>query len=189
MENQSYQLKQQIDDLQFQISREKQRTENLKQKRLKSSDLNNASTGNNNPNTDENEEEILLVELNKKVQNVYEQCGFDSSSRPTTLFMLAQLESRLEVLLNEISLLPSEFVLKSEKDKEKKRREKKREEQQELFIQQQEERNKRAIERSMQAPKKRTGRVIMYRSRLINTSEVKKTDVSNAQIDEIKYMS
>ena len=187
MENQSSQLKQQIDDLQYQITREKHRTENLKQKRLKSSDLN--TYNNNNQGNDENEEEVLLVELNKKAQNVYEQCGFDSSSRPTTLFMLAQLESRLEVLLNEISLLPSEFVLKSEKDKEKKRREKKREEQQELFIQQQEERNKRAIERSMQAPKKRTGRVIMYRSRLINNNEVKKVTVSDAQMDEIKYMS
>ena len=90
MENQSSQLKQQIDDLQSQITREKTRTENLKQKRMKSSDLNNMSA-NNTRNADENEEEMLLVELNKKVQNVYEQCGFDSSSRPTTLFMLAQL--------------------------------------------------------------------------------------------------
>lgn len=188
MENQSQQQKQQIDDLQYQITREKHRTENLKQKRLKSSDLSNSSINNNQNSIDENEE-VLLLELNKKVQSVYEQCGFDSSSRPTTLFMLAQLESRLEVLLNEISLLPSEFVLKSEKEKEKKRRERKREEQQELFIQQQEERNRRAIERSMQAPKKRTGKTIMYRSRLVNNNEVKKETISNAEIDELKYMS
>lgn len=187
MESQSFQLNHQIEDLQEQITREKQRTENLKQKRLKSREI-ITSTTQNNAET-EPEEEILLIDLNKKVQTVYEQCGFDSSSRPTTLFMLAQLESRLEVLLNEINILPQEFVIKSEKDKEKKRREKKREEQQELFVLQQDERNKRAIERSMQAPKKRTGRVIMYRSRLINNNEVKKADVSSAQIDEMKFMS
>lgn len=124
MENQSFQLNQQIEDLQDQITREKQRTENLKQKRLKSSEINTSI--NQNKSVTEPEEEVLLSDLNKKVQVVYEQCGFDSSSRPTTLFMLAQLESRLEVLLNEINMLPQEFVIKSEKDKEKKRREKKR---------------------------------------------------------------
>jgi hypothetical protein len=45
------------------------------------------------------EKEKLLAELNNKVRYVYEQCGFDASSKPNTLFMLSQMESKLEVLL------------------------------------------------------------------------------------------
>jgi hypothetical protein len=56
--------------------------------------------------------------------------------------------------------MPEEYVLKAEKEKEKKRREKKRQEQQALQLKMQEERNRKALERSMQAPKKRNGRQV-----------------------------
>lgn len=103
--------------------------------------------------------------------------------------MLSQLESRLEVLLLEIEKMPIEYVIRAEKEKEKKRRERKREEQQALQIRVQEERNKRAIERSMQAPKKRTGRQVMARSRPFK-KEAKVTDDGIANDDdELKFLS
>jgi len=107
--------------------------------------------------------------------------------------MLSQLESKLEMLLQDTEEIPDEFMLRAEKEKEKKRMELKRAQQQEKQEKQQEERNRRAIERSMQAPKKRNGPPVMYRSRLIN-KELKKTmdyDViaSNSTNDEVKYFS
>jgi hypothetical protein len=61
---------------------------------------------------------------------VYDLCGFDASSKPSTLFMLSQLESKLEVLLQDIERMPVEYVIKAEKEKEKRRREHKRAQQQ-----------------------------------------------------------
>ena len=55
----------------------------------------------------------------------------------------------------------------------------------------QEERNKRAIERSMQAPKKRIGRQVMYRSRPIRKEQKDDGDENNDKdnCDELKYLS
>lgn len=127
----------------------------------------------------------------------------------------------------DIERMPSEYVIKAEKEKEKRRRERKREEQQAMQEKMQEERNKRAIERcvvsfmfqpsialipllflfisfapipcpptpilprSMQAPKKRTGRMVMYRSRPSRTEEKKGGDEGEDKdnTDEIKYLS
>lgn len=50
-----------------------------------------------------------------KVKHVYERCGFDASSSPTTLYMLSDLEARLEDLLSDISQMPEEYVAKAEK--------------------------------------------------------------------------
>ena len=128
--------------------------------------------------------------LNAKVSSVCDACGIDVSSKPATLFMLSSLESKLETLLAEIETMPIDYVIKVEKEKDKKRREKKREEQQLLQIRQQEERNRRAIERSMQAPKKRSGRQIMQRSRPVRKETTKKEDTSDeVNTDELKFMS
>lgn len=137
------------------------------------------------------EKEKLLAELNNKVRYVYEQCGFDASSKPSTLFMLSQMESKLEVLLQEVERMPQEYVIKAEKEKEKRRRERKREEQQALQIRLQEERNRRAIERSMQAPKKRTGRQVMYRSKPLKAEQQSTgdDDKDKDNNDETKYLS
>jgi hypothetical protein len=137
------------------------------------------------------EKERLLADLNAKVRNVYDLCGFDASSKPSTLFMLSQMESKLEVLLQDIERMPVEYVIKAEKEKEKRRREHKRAQQQAQQERQQEERNRRAIERSMQAPKKRNGPPVMYRSRLIR-QESKNTGLDEAakdNNDEIKFLS
>ena len=76
------------------------------------------------------QQEQLLQQLHAKVADVYSRCGFDAGSSPTTLFMLSDLEARLEFLLSAIGQMQEEYVIKAERDKEKKRRERKRAEQQ-----------------------------------------------------------
>lgn len=193
MDARTVELNQQIDELKHQILTEEFKVKTLLARRLASSGSGGDSNHNqvNSASQNQHEKEKLLNDLNIQVRLVYEQCGFDASSKPSTLFMLSQLESRLEALLGDIERMPIDYVIKAEKEKEKRRRERKREEQQALQEKLQEERNKRAIERSMQAPKKRTGRQVMYRSRPIR----KENAMTGSEIDnddnddEIKYLS
>jgi hypothetical protein len=196
-------LQTQIDELQQQLASEDQRLKALHAKRLAASEsaivqTKSATTAPGAKNAaatagaqNQVEKERLLTDLNAKVRNVYDLCGFDASSKPSTLFMLSQMESKLEVLLQDIERMPVEYVIKAEKEKEKRRREHKRAQQQAQQERQQEERNRRAIERSMQAPKKRNGPPVMYRSRLIRKEQ---GDTANSELakdnnDEIKYLS
>jgi len=123
------------------------------------------------------------------VLEVYKQCGFDATSNPSTLFMLSELEARLEDLLSALEQMPEEYVIKAEKEKEKKRREKKRQEQQELQLRLQEERNRKSLERSMQAPKKRVGRQVMFRSQPVRKAvKEEKEEIDQDALDELKYL-
>lgn len=207
MDARTSQLQAQIDDLQGLIQLEEQRTKFLHAKRLAAAETNAtaAAAGATSGRTgahgaqqaaaasnvqQEKEKERLLGDLHAKVRYVYELCGFDASTKPSTLFMLSQLESKLESLLTEISKLPTEYVIRAEKEKEKKRRERKREEQQALQERLQEERNKRAIERSLQAPKKRAGRQVMFRSKPVRVAQKSDDDgLKNDNDDEAKYLS
>jgi hypothetical protein len=187
MDYRTSQLDEQIYELKQQIALEEARMKLLLNKNISSLniDITNETTQN------QIEKEKLLNLLNTKVRYVYEECGFDASSRPSTLFMLSQLESRLELLLTEIEKMPDDYIIKSEKEKEKKRRERKREEQQKLQERKQEERNKNAIERSMKAPKKRFGRQVMFRSIPVRKEEVNNGDDNDNgnKDDEAKYLS
>lgn len=164
-------LNQQIEELNSQIAQEEQKIHMLMARKASSGSstmtAETAALAAAVADVSQHEKEALLNDLNTKVRQVYEQCVASASSRSDTLMMLSQMESRLESLLAEVEQLPVEYVIKSEKEKEKRRRERKREEQQALLERTQEERNRRAIERSLQAPKKRTGRQVMYRSKPI----------------------
>ena len=195
MDSRTGQLQVQIDDLQGQISGEETRAKLLQEKRVAAAS--HTSGGDKGPSSSSGgdmsygDKEKLLSELNSKVRSVYEQCGYDASSKPATLTMLSQMETKLEALLAAIEKMPSAYVIKAEKEKEKRRRERKREEQQALHERLQEERNRRAIERSMQAPKKRVGRMVMSRSRPVRTDSRNKgdDDNDNGNDDEIKFLS
>lgn len=197
-------LQAQIDDLQTQLANEDARLKSLRNKRTTTVETTAAVTSSNKSSSNTKgttiapapvhsqvEKERFLADLNSKVRNVYDLCGFDASSKPNTLYMLSQLESKLEVLLEDIERMPIEYVIKAEKEKEKKRREHKRAQQQAQQDKLQEERNRRAIERSMQAPKKRNGPPIMFRSRLIRREQRNTGDEDNDKDnnDEIKYLS
>ena len=186
------QLTTQIGELQAQIAAEEQRSRQLQQKRLASLESQSGSASRSTShasNISQQEKEKLLEDLNSKVRTVYKQCGFEASSNTSTLLMLTQLESKLEGLLLDIDRMPQDYVIRAEKETEKRRRERKREEQQAMHIRQQDERNRRAIERSMQAPKKRTGRQVMYRSRPVQRKHVEDTtDQGVDDTDEAKYL-
>ncbi|ETW02448.1 hypothetical protein H310_05957 [Aphanomyces invadans] len=143
-------LKQNIDDLKDQIAVEDAKANHLRQR---------AQAG-----TGENVQEKLLKELHEKVLVVYQRCGFEADSNPNTLFMLTDLEARLEDLLSAIEHMPEDYVVKAEKEKEKERRERVRQERISQQTKMYEERMKKSMERSMQAPKKRKGRQVMWRS-------------------------
>ena len=189
MDNRTSQLQVQIDDLQGQIRGEESRAKLLREKRSSAIETDKGGAGNDTKS--QHEKEKLLHELNNKVRYVYEACGYDASSKPATLTMLSQMESKLEQLLAAIEKLPQDYVIKAEKEKEKRRRERKREEQQALQERLQEERNRRAIERSMQAPKKRTGRMVMARSRPLKVENKgrKDDDKDKNNDDELKFLS
>jgi hypothetical protein len=208
MQSQTDALKQQIQELKNEIFVEEKRAKDLLIKKNAAAagvSTNAGGGGNNNTlastqvaaaalashNQSQYEKEKLLSDLHVKVRYVYEQCGFDASSKPSTLFMLSQLESRLELLLSDIDKMPQDYVIKAEKEKEKKRRERKREEQQSMQEKLQEERNKRAIERSLQAPKKRTGRQVMFRSKPIRKERVNHGDENNSgdNNDEMRFLT
>ena len=134
-------------------------------------------------------QEILLKNLGDKVKEVYQRCGFDSSSNPSTLFMLSDLEAQLEELLSDLEIMPEEYVKRAEKEKEKKRRELKRIEQQEALAIAQEERNRKAIERSLQPPKKRAGRQVMYSSQPVRRKvKEEKKEITEDDLDELKHL-
>jgi hypothetical protein len=207
MQSQTDALKQQIQELKNEIFVEEKRAKDLLIKKNAAAAGVSTSTGNNGSSTlastqvaaaalashnqSQYEKEKLLSDLHVKVRYVYEQCGFDASSKPSTLFMLSQLESRLELLLSDIDKMPQDYVIKAEKEKEKKRRERKREEQQSMQEKLQEERNKRSIERSLQAPKKRTGRQVMFRSKPIRKERVNHGDDNNNgdNNDEMRFLT
>mmetsp|Transcript_34526 Transcript_34526/g.32899 ORF Transcript_34526/g.32899 Transcript_34526/m.32899 type:complete len:564 (-) Transcript_34526:109-1800(-) len=204
METRTGLLQLQIDELQQQISGEEQRAKVLHAKRLAAVEAGDSASGaavggvagkfgssSSQSDQTQQEKEKLLGELNTKVRMVYEQTVVDASSKPNTLFMLSQLESTLEDLLIQIEKMPIDYVIKAEKEKEKRRRERKREEQQALQERLQEERNKRAIERSMQAPLKRIGRQVMYRSKPIRKEQKDDGDDSNEKDnnDELRFLS
>mmetsp|Transcript_21503 Transcript_21503/g.38002 ORF Transcript_21503/g.38002 Transcript_21503/m.38002 type:complete len:179 (-) Transcript_21503:70-606(-) len=143
-------LKSNIDELRQQIDVEESKAELLRN-RIDSS-------------MGEDAQEALLRELHEKVKEVYRRCGFDCDASPSTLSMLTDLEARLEDLLGQIEHMPEEYVIKAEKLKEKERRERVRAERMAQQQQVYEERLRKSIERSMQAPKKKTGKPAMFRS-------------------------
>lgn len=177
MDGKTHQLKQNIDELEHQITAEENKAAQLRG-RLQ------ARAGET-----QGRQEKLLAQLHEKVRDVYQKCGFDVGSKPATLFMLSELEARLEQLLDHIETMSEEYIMKEEKDKEKKRRERKRQEQQALQDAQQEERNRKSIARSMQAPKKRTGRQVMFRSAPMRQAVREEKEEEEDDLDELKYLT
>ena len=119
------------------------------------------STHEGKTNIIQQQQQELMTFLNKKVKQIYQHCGFnDAGSTPSTLFMLSEIEAKTEEVLSVISTMPEEEFKRADKAREKKRRELKRAQQQKIQQKIQEERINKAIERSLQPPKKRVGRQV-----------------------------
>ena len=133
-------------------------------------------------NTGEDAQHELLQILHSKVLQVYTTCGFDAESSPTTVSMLTDLEAKLEALLSQIEAMPGDYVERAEKKKEIERRERVRKERIDEQTRLYEEKLKISMQRSMQAPKKKTGKPVMFRSRP-NRRRVVQTDTTEEDAD------
>ena len=151
MEVKTSSLTKNINVLETQIDREQRKASALK-KRAK------ATTG-------VDDQKHLLEALEEKVRGVYEKCGFNAESKPSTLTMLTDLEAKLEELLTNIEQMPEDFVVKAEKQKENERRERYRNARLKEAEIKYREKLEISMRRAMQAPKKRTGKPIMTRSK------------------------
>lgn len=135
------------------------------------------------------DQEKMLGELHKKVEEVYRNCIGDNEANISTLQMLTNIENRLEELFEMIEMLPQDKVELAEKAKEKERRLRLREEKLEAQKRHQEERIRRALERAQAEPKKKQGRKLNFRSappqakKKENTSNVKQ----DKEEEEMKY--
>lgn len=154
MEKETSILKEQIDKLNSQIRKEEKRAEELKIKAKM------FSYG----EFKQEDQEKMLAQLNKKVEEVYRSCIGDNEANISTLQMLTNIENRLEELFEQIETMPQDKVEAAEKSKEKERRLKLREEKMEQQRLHQEERVRKALERAKAEPKKQTGRKLVFRS-------------------------
>lgn len=154
MEKETAILKEQINKLNNQIKREENKAQDLKI-RAKMFSFGEFKA---------EDQEKMLQELNRKVEDVYKSCIGDNEAQISTLQMLTNLENQLVGLLEQIETMPADKVEAAEKAKEKERRLKMREEKMEEQRLKQEERVRKAMERARAEPKKQTGRKLVFRS-------------------------
>ncbi|XP_047122843.1 cilia- and flagella-associated protein 100 isoform X1 [Hydra vulgaris] len=110
------------------------------------------------------DQEKMLIQLGKKVEEVYKNCIGENEANISALQMLTSIENRLEELFETIEIMPAEKVEIAEKIKDKERRLRLREEKLLEQKKNQEERIRKAIERAKAEPKKKTGRRLVFRS-------------------------
>lgn len=111
---------------------------------------------------DKQEEEMAF--LGEKVTQVYTACIGENEANISTLQMLTNIENKLEELFEKIAKMPADKVEEAERAKEKQRRLRLREEKLEAQRKHQEERVRMALERAQAAPKKMTGKRLVFRS-------------------------
>ncbi|XP_055999216.1 cilia- and flagella-associated protein 100-like isoform X1 [Ostrea edulis] len=164
MEKETSILKEQIDKLNSQISREEIKAADLKTKAsemLKTiQDCGLFSYG----EFKAEDQQKMLDSLNSRVEEVYRSSIGDNEANISTLQMLTNIENRLEELFEMIETMPQDKVEAAEKAKDKERRLKLREEKIEQQRLHQEERVRKALERAKAEPKKQTGRKLVFRS-------------------------
>jgi len=126
-------------------------------------------------------QEKLLNELQDRVRKVYIECEFESSSNPSTLTMLTDLEGKLEQLLSEMEMMDPKYVEDAEKAREKDRREKVRLARMEKAKDEYEDRLQRSIDRAAAPVVKKKGKQVMFRSRPFKKKKKKRDLVENTE--------
>lgn len=179
MEKETELLKKQISSLNEDIGNEVEREEYL---RVKASYFSYGEFK-------QEDQDKMLVELNRKVEDVYTNCIGSNEANITTLQMLTNIENKLEDLFQKIEQMPPEKVEEAERTKEKERRIRQREEKSLEQKKNQEERIKKALERARAEPIKQTTRRLMARSKPPAAVKVDKKamDEANKQDEELAY--
>jgi len=167
-------LREQIRQLQDVIDVEERKSEELS-RRLRMGD-------------DGNEDDIdkELKELTRRVTEVYVDCGFDHDPSISVLQMLTNIESKMEEYFAAIEKMPADVVADLEKQKEKDRRRAAREEKTRRQQAEQELRFKRSLERARAPAHKKTGKPIMFRSRLPPPARSTRSDLASANAEAIE---
>ena len=111
MDNKSALLEESIDSLNERLQAEDDKKESLQNSEVQKERMSSNST------------DDLSMSLDEKVKEIYQRCGFnDAGSTPGTLFMLSDIETRMEELLLNLEEIPDNYVKKAENQKEKKSR-------------------------------------------------------------------
>ncbi|ORX50785.1 hypothetical protein BCR36DRAFT_352187 [Piromyces finnis] len=173
MDKETQQLRQQIESLNDAILREEEKAKQLEEKSI----IFKSGT-----NDEEESQENLLEELNKKVKDVYKKCIGDNDANLSTLQMLTNVENRLEQLFEMIELMPPDKLEQAEKIKDKERRQRLREEKLGAQITLQEERVKKSLERARAPIKKKMGKPVAFRS--VPPQKIKKQSKETNQMEE-----
>lgn len=122
------------------------------------------------------------------VTSVYETCGFDPSSNPGTLTMMAAIEARLEelrVMMLKLEQTDEEYVIKKEKEHDKLRREALRAERLDAQKEAYAHRLQVSLARAQAPVKKKTGKPVMFRSAPLKVV-TKKEEVDLAKEQELR---
>eukprot|EP01086_Lenisia_limosa_P013375 TRINITY_DN4245_c0_g1_i1.p1 TRINITY_DN4245_c0_g1~~TRINITY_DN4245_c0_g1_i1.p1 ORF type:complete len:498 (-),score=136.81 TRINITY_DN4245_c0_g1_i1:219-1712(-) len=139
--------------------------------------------------TGQEDQQKVLQDLNIMVEDVFQRTVGGYEGNLTTLDMLATLERKLDELLTQVEMMPSQYVSEAEKAKERDRRRRAREAKLADQKMAQEERVRRALERAKAPVKKKTGKPVMFRSIPKQTRKRKQDDnVAQGQVeDEYAY--
>jgi len=130
-----------------------------------------------------------MDQLNGKVAQVYTVCIGENEANISTLQMLTNIENRLEELFESIAKMPAHKVEEAERAKEKQRRLRAREEKIEQQRIHQEERVRKALQRAQAAPKRQTGRKLVFRSAPPKQKKVnhKKRVMATEEEEEMRF--
>lgn len=135
------------------------------------------------------DQEKMLKQLHRKVEEVFRACIGENEANISTLQMLTTIENKLEELFENIEVMPPELVEAAEKAKEKERRMRLREEKLAAQRAHQEERVRKALERAKADPKKKGGKRLVFRSEppQRKQKESKKKDARDKEEEELQY--
>merc|ERR550532_2164077 len=173
-------LRKQIDDLNLAIAEEEDKSRDLEVR---------ARLFQSGDSLKEEDQESLLIDLNRKVDTVYRHCIGENEANLSTLAMLTAIENRLEELFQQIETIPADKVAAAEKDKEQERRKKAREMKLERDRKHQEERTRKALQRANEEPKKQVGKRLVFRSQPLDTDhhDDQLDAEANREEEEMRY--
>lgn len=180
METESKLLQEQINKVKAKIMQEQEKSNELETKVKMFSSTGDALM---------EDQQALLTELKKKVEQVYRGIIGSNEANIDTLQMLNNIENRLEELFDLVESLPPDKVEAAKKAKEKERRLKMKEEKLKLLREHQEERIRKSLERAKAEPKKITGKKLMFRSEppRMKKKQDKKLDHTTREEEELAY--
>ncbi|XP_059202508.1 cilia- and flagella-associated protein 100 [Centropristis striata] len=129
------------------------------------------------------DQDVMLDALGEKVVEVHHCCVDDRITNLSTLEKLANIESRMSLLMQSLENIPEESLEMMKKIKDSERRSRQREEKQREQREKQKERMRRYLERSLADSKKVSGRKLMPRYKPV-AQKVRVSNVDNTPAED-----